>query len=178
MLNPASPYHRAIAPGANFPVFRFVASMCSLSMAQPYPACRARATPAPDGGGREAGAVLRDAPDWLLVRVRSRPPRRHNLKENRWSRVIPWDAGDQSRRSAELKACVALVCKCSGVEFKMSDTKADLRQIAADYRAHLTAELVKVDDFIAMADRLSEPAENIGAHLRLTDAEEVPLELH
>ena len=60
----------------------------------------------------------------------------------------------------------------------MSDTKADLKQIAADYRATLTAELVKVDDFITMADRLSEPGENVGVHLRLIDAEEVPLELH
>lgn len=60
----------------------------------------------------------------------------------------------------------------------MSDTKSDLKEIAREYRAHLTSELVKVDDFIAMADLLSEPGENIGFGLRLVNADEVPLELH
>ena len=46
----------------------------------------------------------------------------------------------------------------------MSDTKADLRQIAADYRATLTAELVKVDDFITMADRLSNELQDAAAN--------------
>ena len=60
----------------------------------------------------------------------------------------------------------------------MSDTEADLKQIAQEYRAHLASELIKVDDFIAMADRLSEPTENIGFHLRLITEGEFPSALH
>jgi hypothetical protein len=60
----------------------------------------------------------------------------------------------------------------------MSNVKSDLRRIANEYRDHLTAELAKVDDFIAMAERLTDPRESMGAELMLFTGERAPAVLH
>lgn len=49
---------------------------------------------------------------------------------------------------------------------------SDVRQKAAEYRDHLMSELVKVEDFIAMADRLSKSGEVVtpGPDLRALES--------
>ena len=49
----------------------------------------------------------------------------------------------------------------------MSKAKSDLRRVACEYRDRLASELVKVDEFIEMAGRLSDPKESSGSGLML-----------
>ena len=60
----------------------------------------------------------------------------------------------------------------------MSEAKTDLRQIACQYRDHLTSELAKVEDFLEMADRLEAPEEDPGFGLTLFTGEAASVAVH
>lgn len=59
----------------------------------------------------------------------------------------------------------------------MSDSKPDLMQNVSQYRERLTAELAKVDEFLAMADRMADP-EKSGPGPMLFTGTEAPDSLH
>ena len=60
----------------------------------------------------------------------------------------------------------------------MSDANPDLKEIATNYRKHLTSELARVDAFIEMADRLSAKGAEEAFGLSLPSEKDGALELH
>jgi len=60
----------------------------------------------------------------------------------------------------------------------MPDTKQNPLEIAKDYKERLEAELSRLDEFLEMACRLSNPANSMHAELFADEKTETPLALH
>jgi hypothetical protein len=60
----------------------------------------------------------------------------------------------------------------------MSKAKSDPRKAAADYRDYLISELARIDDFLDMADRLSDEGDDGGFGLELLPAGTASAAIH
>ncbi len=91
--------------------------------------------------------------------------------------------GVQSLRWREDQVPAEPVCNVSLKEFQMFDPrrggeKPDVLQTATQFRDHLQSELVKVEEFIDLAEELSRPTERKELDFRLSCDMAVPQRLH
>ena len=60
----------------------------------------------------------------------------------------------------------------------MAEVKTDPRKTAADYRDYLISELARIDDFLAMADRLADEGDDAAFGMELLTSSTASAAVH